>query len=207
MAISWRGRSSTIRSDTAPTIASAARSLEKSSFTLSFLPAPILYPTIGMQPAAIPTTMDMTIWKNFMTIPTTAIGIWAYCSSPKILSKDPYFLTILLMAAMAATSEIWERKLVMPKTRVLEQVPFERMKSFFPGFTNFMWRIYQMARMAVRTCPSTVATAAPIIPQRNMKMNIGSRIILRMAPESVDTMAKRGLPSERITGFRHCPNM
>ena len=31
--------------------------------------------TTGMQPAAMPTTMEMTIWKNFITMPTTAIGI------------------------------------------------------------------------------------------------------------------------------------
>ena len=34
-----------------------------------------------MQPAAIPTTMEMTIWKNFITMPTTAIGICAYSVS------------------------------------------------------------------------------------------------------------------------------
>ena len=27
-------------------------------------------------------TAEMTIWKNFMTMPTTAMGIWAYCSWP-----------------------------------------------------------------------------------------------------------------------------
>ena len=163
----------------------------------------MLYPTIGMHPADIPTTIDITIWKNFITIPTTAIGICAYCSSPKISSRAPYFLTILLMAAMAATRDIWERKLVIPRTRVLEEVLKERIKSVFPGFTIFMWRMYQMERRAVSTWPSTVATAAPIIPQWKMNMKIGSRIILSPAPRRVDTMAKRGLPSERITGFRH----
>ena len=55
-------------------------SLVNNSLTRGYLPAPILNPTTGIQPAAIPTTMEMTIWKNFMTMPTTAMGIWAYCS-------------------------------------------------------------------------------------------------------------------------------
>ena len=38
---------------------------------------------MGMHPAAMPTTMEMTIWKNFMTMPTTAMGIWAYCCLPE----------------------------------------------------------------------------------------------------------------------------
>lgn len=28
--------------------------------------------------AVMPTTMEMTIWKNFITMPTTAIGIGYY---------------------------------------------------------------------------------------------------------------------------------
>ena len=58
---------------------------------------------MGMHPAAIPTTMEMMIWKNFMTMPTTAMGIWAYCSCPKTGSRAPYLRSILLIAAIAAT--------------------------------------------------------------------------------------------------------
>ena len=81
----------------------------------------MLKPTMGMQPAAMPTTMEMTIWKNFMTMPTTAMGIWAYCSCPKMGSSAPYLRSMLLMAAMAATRLIWDRKLVMPSASVLPQ--------------------------------------------------------------------------------------
>ena len=72
-----------------PTAASAIRSLVKSARTRSRFPAPMLKPTIGMQPAAMPTTMEMTIWKNFMTMPTTAMGICAYCAWPKTASRAP----------------------------------------------------------------------------------------------------------------------
>ena len=56
-----------------------------------------------MQPAAMPTTMEMTIWKNFITMPTTAIGICAYCSCENISSSAPYLRSMLLMAAIAAS--------------------------------------------------------------------------------------------------------
>lgn len=32
-------------------------------------------------------TAEMTIWKNFMTMSTTAMGIWAYCSWPNTGSR------------------------------------------------------------------------------------------------------------------------
>lgn len=47
-------------------------------------------------------------------------------------------------------------------------------------------------------CPMTVAQAAPATPQWHRKMNTGSRIVLIMAPSSIQTMEKRGLPSARI---------
>lgn len=87
----------------------------------------MLKPTTGMQPAAMPTTMEMTIWKNFITMPTTAMGIWAYCSCPNTASSAPYLRIMLLMAAIAATRLIWDRKLVMPRVRVRPQMePFSR---------------------------------------------------------------------------------
>ena len=76
---------------------------------------------MGMQPAAMPTTMEMTIWKNFITIPTTAMGICAYCSCPNTASRAPYLRSILLMAAMAATRLICERKLVIPSVSIRPQ--------------------------------------------------------------------------------------
>ena len=45
------------------------------SFTRYTFPAPILKPMIGWPPRLIPITMETTIPKTFMTIPTTARGI------------------------------------------------------------------------------------------------------------------------------------
>ena len=162
---------------------------------------------MGMHPAAMPTTMEMTIWKNFMTMPTTAMGIWAYCACPNTGSRAPYFRSILLMAAMAATRLIWERKLVMPSVSIREQsLPWSG-RSRRPGRIIFIRGRYQTASPAVITCPITVATAAPIMPQRQTKMKMGSRRIFTTAPASVDIMAKRGAPPARMTGFMACPNI
>ena len=108
---------------------------------------------------------------------------------------------------MAATSEICDRKLVIPRRSVLLQMlPLSR-KSVLKGFTCFMCTMYQTARTAVTICPITVANAAPIMPHWNTKIKIGSRIIFRIAPASVEAMANLGLPSERIIGFSACPNI
>ena len=66
---------------------------------------------------------------------------------------------------------------------------------------------YQAARTAVAACPITVATAAPIMPQRNPKMKMGSRMMLMTAPVRVETMANLGLPSARMMGFIAWPNI
>ena len=66
---------------------------------------------------------------------------------------------------------------------------------------------YQTAIKAVMTCPASVASAAPIMPHFAPKIRIGSKMILKNAPASVEAMANRGLPSERITGFIACPNI
>lgn len=67
--------------------------------------------------------------------------------------------------------------------------------------TAFIWHRYQTARAAVRICPSTVATAAPIMPHRNPKIKMGSRMMLTSAPARVEAIARFGLPSERIMGL------
>ena len=100
--------------------------------------APMLKPTTGMQPAAMPTTMEMTIWKNFITMPTTAMGICAYCSCPNTASSAPYLRSMLLMAAIAATKLIWERKLVMPSISVRPQTLPCKTKSPLPGLMIFI---------------------------------------------------------------------
>ena len=64
-----------------------------------------------------------------------------------------------------------------------------------------------MASRAVMICPITVATAAPIIPQPNMKIKIGSSMMLATAPARVDTMANFGLPSARMMEFMAWPNI
>ena len=50
-----------IRSATAPTAASHTSSMVNSFLTRAFSSAPMLKPTIGIQPAAMPTTTDITI--------------------------------------------------------------------------------------------------------------------------------------------------
>ena len=67
-----------------------------------------------MEPAAIPIETEIAIWKNFITMPRTARGIWEYCDWPKIGSKAPYLVQLFCTAAMLITSAIWDRKLVMP---------------------------------------------------------------------------------------------
>ena len=82
----------------------------------------------------------------------------------------------------------------------------ESLKLLLSSLTFFMCSILIRDIAAVTTCPITVATAAPIIPQRNTNMKIGSRIMFTTAPASVDAIAYNGEPSERITGFIACPN-
>ena len=96
------------------------------SITLSFFPAPLLYPTTGMQPAASPMDIDITIWNSFITIPTTATGICAYCGREKTGSFAPYVLSIFSTAAMESTTGIWVRKLEKPKESIFfGLVPFD----------------------------------------------------------------------------------
>lgn len=61
---------------------------------------------MGMQPAARPAEVEMTIWKNFMMIPVTAVGIWAYSGWPKTGSSAPYFTAMFSVAAMDSTMEV-----------------------------------------------------------------------------------------------------
>ena len=160
-----------------------------------------------MQPAASPMEMEMTIWKTFMTMPTTAMGICAYCGWPKMGSAAPQRWIMLLMAAMAATREICDSRLQMPSGRNFAASLGRGAKQPLSRSTAFMRVRYHTARAAVSTWPMTVATAAPIMPQRKTKMNMGSRMMLTAVPASVDAMAKRGLPSERMMGFMAWPNM
>ena len=55
------------------------------------------------------------------------------------------------MAAMAATRLIWDRKLVIPSSRVLLQTDPLNQKSAFAGRIVFILPRYQMARTAVTT--------------------------------------------------------
>ena len=66
---------------------------------------------------------------------------------------------------------------------------------------------YHTASAAVTIWPITVATAAPIMPHRQPKMKMGSKMMLSTAPASVEIMANRGSPSARMTGFIACPNI
>lgn len=129
-----------------------------------------------------------------------------YSGWPNTGSSAPYRLSILLMAAMAATSEIWDSRLHSPKGKNRAARLPRGAKLSARRVTDCIRHRYHTDSPAVSTWPSTVATAAPIIPHQNPKMNSGSRITLTRAPARVAVMAKWGLPSERITGFIACPN-
>ena len=73
---------------------------------------------MGMQPVASPMATLITIWNIFITMPTTAVGMWAYCSCEKISSSAPYFFSILSTTAIESTMEIWTRKLAAPSGAV-----------------------------------------------------------------------------------------
>lgn len=155
----------------------------------------------------MPTTMEMTIWKTFMTIPTTAIGICENSGWTKNGSLTVVIRIMLLMAAMAATSEIWLRKLVMPMVSMRRSRAGLRRKLRLSNLMAFKWHKYQVDRTAVKSCPSTVAMAAPAIPMRKPKMKIGSKMMLKTAPATVQAMANFGEPSPRMIAFIACPNM
>ena len=87
----------------------------------------------------MPMHTDMIIWKNFITIPTTAMGICAYSASPKTGSSAPYFLIILFVAAIAATRDICARKLQMPSGINLFITLPQSLNEAFSSFTERIW--------------------------------------------------------------------
>ena len=52
--------------------------------------------------------------------------------------------------------------------------------------------------MKEKICPITVAQAAPAIPQSQAKIKIGSRMVLIIAPITMQTIEYFGFPSARI---------
>ena len=52
--------------------------------------------------------------------------------------------------------------------------------------------------MKEKICPITVAQAAPAIPQPQAKIKIGSRMVLIIAPITMQTIEYFGFPSARI---------
>ena len=71
-------------------------------------------------------------------MPTTAIGICAYCACEKTGSAAPQQRSMLFTAAIAATRLIWDRKLVMPSVSVLMQILPLSLKSSAAGRMTFM---------------------------------------------------------------------
>ena len=142
-----------------------------------------------MHPAESPMAMEMTIWKNFMTMPTTAVGICAYCAWPNTGSSAPYLRHILSTAAMENTMLICDKKLVMPSGRNARSSSPRSRKLPRCSRTAFMCSRYAAASTAERIWPMTVATAAPIMPHPHGKMKMGSRMMLHTAPASSDSMA------------------
>ena len=72
--------------------------------------------------------------------------------------------------------------------------------SFF-SFKVFVRQRYHTDIAAVKICPKTVATAAPVMPIFMGNIKIGSSMIFKTAPETVASIANFGLPSERIMGI------
>ena len=104
---------------------------------------------MGMQPAAMPMAMEMAIWKNFITMPRTARGIWAYSGCPKTGSLAPYFMHMFCTAAMETTSETCARKLVSPRRRKREMSLPSRRKLLRSSRMTLVCRRYQRERAAV----------------------------------------------------------
>ena len=52
--------------------------------------------------------------------------------------------------------------------------------------------------MKEKICPITVAQAAPAIPQSQTKIKMGSRMVLIIAPTTMQTIEYFGFPSARI---------
>ena len=71
------------------------------------------------------------------------------------------------MASMAATSEICARKLHTPSDRNSRSSLRLSRKLLLFSLTALVRVRYHTASAAVTTCPSTVATAAPIMPHLN----------------------------------------
>ena len=79
------------------------------------------------------------------------MGICAYCSCPNTASSAPYLRIILLIAAIAATRLICERKLVMPNISIRLQTFPRKAKSPAAGLMILMCSRYHTARIAVAT--------------------------------------------------------
>ncbi len=143
-----------------------------------------------------------------MTMPTTAMGICAYCSCPKTRIQRAIFAKHIVDGRHGChQAEIWDKKLEMPSVSIRPHSFPLSAKSLLVGRMILICCRYQIARTAVTTCPSTVATAAPIIPHLHTKIKMGSRMILMTAPASVEIIANFGLPSARMMGFIACPNI
>jgi len=78
-----------------------------------------------------------------------------YRSVPKTGSSAPYLHTTLLIAAIAATSDICDRKLQRPSETILPTILPFGLNEPRSSFTLFRRQTYQTARNAVMICPIT----------------------------------------------------
>ena len=71
----------------------------------------------------MPTTKEMTIWKTFMTMPTTVMGM-----SAPYLDRAPYRTRVVFITPMMMTMDTWVSRLLMPKGRKRTRRIFRRRK-------------------------------------------------------------------------------
>lgn len=89
-------------------------------------------------------------------------------------------------------------KLLRPKTTIFPQDFAFRRNEAESRRIVLKRGIYTTDTIKEATCPATVAIAAPLTPISKIKINTGSRITLRTAPITMESIAYLGLPSARI---------
>ena len=123
----------------------------------------------GMHPAASPMAIDITIWKNFITMPSTAVGICAYCCLPENRVHRAVFFHHVQNGRHGKHDRNLREETGHAERKgcALQQADRASLKlsrrSAEPRF--IMEQVAQRHQRRKRPAPATVATAAPIMPQ------------------------------------------
>ncbi len=173
--------------------------LDAGTYAVTELEAPAGYEidNAGPQYIVLPNGSDKTVTVTFTDTPE----ITGEGSIRKVDADNPTKGIAGAVIKITGVDNDFTGTYVTGAGGYLTDVPWKDMPLLCSSRTAFMWHRYQTARTAVMICPSTVAAAAPIIPQRKTKMKMGSRMILAAAPARVEAMANLGLPSERMMGL------